>query len=265
MSIEASDPKSRTTGILWGLTKVGKTTFLSSLPPPILYVMLDPDGEAVLPLNDDRIHIMALYEQEDATVVRFLKDKMPTFIKKNAGVYNSYVFDSATSLGRIILNLAIENEVGATSRFTPTLDAPGLGAYGSRTNRLIDIVNVNLRATARVGAHCWFTAHEDEPKTNAKGELIYITMAQSGKTINGMGLNVSEIWFMHITDKGKRSICIAPAYSHKPMGSRMFDTSGKPDFELKFDPALLSDQPHSITTWHAAWEKGERKKLALPR
>lgn len=264
--VSTTERQSRTTGLLWGQIKVGKTTLLQSLPKPILFLMIDPDGDAVVP-DHEGIEIMRIYEHDDATIIRYLTDKFGTQVRKWGNRYASYVLDSTTTLGRITLDQAIANNVGASNKgsdpFKPTIDAPGQAAYGSRTSRLIQISNNILRATGSVGAHCWFTAHEDEPKTNNKGDFLHITMAHSGKTINGIGSLVSEVWYLKLHD-GKRFIDIAPCFGRKPMGSRMFDMSDA-EFQLNYYPELFEDQPHSIARWHAAWLEGGRKKLPLPK
>ena len=259
----SSERKTRTAGVIWGLPKVGKTTLLTSLPGNKLFCMLDPDGDQSIPDRDD-IHIMRLYEYSDADCMAFLENKMPTFIKNNAGKYDSYIFDSMSTLYRMALNDAIRKDVGGGKNFSPSLDTPGLAAYGSRTNHILNIINKNLRATSSVGAHCWFTSHEDEPKTNDKGEFLYITMNMSGKAINGLGLEVSEIWYMRQHD-GKWYICIKPMRGKQPMGSRMFDVTTLGEFQLKFKPELGCDQDHSIATWYQRWLESGKQKLPLPK
>jgi hypothetical protein len=260
----APNVASRSTGILWGMSKVGKTTFLMSLPGRILYVMIDPDGDESLPILPERITVIKLYTYKDDEIIRLLEKKIPAHIEKNHEEFDSVVIDSLSTIGRIALEDAIAKGVGNGREFTASIEAPGLAAYGSRTNHTLKIVNMILRATARVGKHCWFTSHEDEPKTNQKGDLLYITMTQSGKTINGMGLQVSEIWYMRFHDK-KWFIAIAPCRNKQPMGSRMFDVTGEPEFRLVFDPELGPDQPHSIATWFNRWQGSGRKKLPVPR
>jgi len=265
LEIEASgERKSRTAGLLWGLAKCGKTTFLTSLPGKKLFVMLDPDGDASLPDRED-IHILRLYEHPDDLILRYLTDKLPSILRKNEEHFNSCIFDSLSTLGQICLNEAIRNNIGESKKdgFKPTLDAPGLAAYGSRTARTVDIVNKALRATGSVGMHCWFTSHEDEPKTDNKGQMLGITMTLSGKAINGVGLNVSEIWHMSVNERRWR-IMIAPGRGKAPMGSRIFDVTKDIEFYLKFKPELGCDQPHSLATWYNTWIENGRAKLEVP-
>lgn len=259
----SAERKTRTAGVLWGVAKCGKTTFLTSLPGKKLFVMLDPDGDMSIP-DDPDIFIMRLYEEPDDLVIRYLTDKLPTLIRRNEQGFDSVVMDSLSTLGTIILNEAIRNNIGKGKDFTPTIDAPGLTAYGSRTSRTVDIVNKILRATGAVGMHCWFTSHEDEPKTDDKGGFLGVTMTLSGKAINGVGLNVSEIWYMSSHDK-KWRIMIAPGRGRSPMGSRIFDVTKEIEFQLKFDPAKGTDQPHSLATWYNTWIENGRQKLEVPK
>lgn len=257
-----SSRRSRTAGLLWGPPKCGKTTFLLSLPGRKLFVMLDPDGDQSLPDRDD-VFVIRLYEHDDDDVIHYLRKKLGTFLKERKDDFDSVIIDSLSTLTRIALNEAIRKDVGAGRDFKPTLEMPGLAGYGARTNYIVEIVNTILRATSVVGMHCWFTSHEDEPKTNTKGEFLYITMTLSGKAITGVGLNVSEIWYMDFFDK-KWRIAIAPIRGKKPMGSRIFDVTGNSEFQLKFDPELGPDQGHSIASWFKRWEEGGKKKLPLP-
>lgn len=266
INIETSAARrSRTAGIIWGMPKCGKTSFLLTLPGKKLFVMLDPDGDQSLPDRED-VEILRLYEQPDDVIIRYLTANMPSMLRKNERGHDSVIFDSMSTLSTIALNDAIRNEVGASKKdsFKPSLEAPGLAAYGARTNHIIDIVNKNLRATALVGMHCWFTSHEDEPKTDDKGSFLYITMTLSGKAINGVGLNVSEIWHMRMMDK-QWHLAIAPSRGKRPMGSRMFDVTGEPEFRLRFNLTDGPDQPHSIARWFQQWEESGRKKLPLPK
>lgn len=258
--------KSRMSGILWGMAKCGKTTFTRSLPGKKLYAMLDPDGDQSIP-DDDDISIIRLYDQPDDVILRYCEDKLPALLAKNEGKFDSFIFDSTTTFYQVCMNEAIRKGVGASSGpkgFTPTLDAPGLSAYGSRGARTVNVVNKLLRATSQSGMHCWFTTHQDEAKTDDKGNFLYITMMLSGKTINSMGLQVSEIWHMRNHD-GKWFIAIAPCRGKQPMGSRIFDVTGQPEFELKFKPELGSDQPHSLARWYQQWVDGGKNKLPLPK
>lgn len=225
--------------------------------------MIDPDGDASLPDSDD-IDIMRLYEQDDDVIKRFVIDKLPTYIKGHPE-YSSVIIDSLSTYGQVALNDAVRSKVGASKDFTPSMEAPGLGAYGARKQYIIAAIRNNLKATASVGAHCFFTAHEGEPERNAKGDIVGdISLTLSDKTTNEAGLTVSELWHLRKKDKAW-TLSISPCRGRSPMGSRLFIQNAEPEFEVKYDPNKPLTQPHSIATWIADWEAGGRKKLPIPK
>lgn len=254
----------RSTGVLWSMSGVGKTTLLSSLPPPILYVMLDPDGDSSIPEGTD-FHLLDLSMQPDDVTVRYCMDKLPTFIEKMEQPTASVAFDSLTIFSNRALNVAVERKVGASAKsgFTPTIEEPGQTAYGARRQYITHTVSKVLRATARRGFNCWFTTHQGDGETDDKGNIIRYTMMLGGKAVNDAAIQISECWWMREHD-GKRYIAVRPCRNREPMKTRMFDATVSPEFELKFDPKLGFDQPHSLATWHQQWLDGGRKKLPLP-
>lgn len=260
----SNERRSRMSGILWGLSKCGKTTLLTSLPGKKLFVMLDPDGDQSVPDRED-VFILPVYRYSDAEIVRWTRDKLPSMLKANKEQYNSCIVDSISSFYLSALNHAIDEEVGASKKdgFIPSIEAPGLGAYGARGNYTIDMVQKVLRATANSGMHCFFTAHEDTPDVDLKGNFLGISPTLSGKTTNGVGLAVSEIWHLR-ADDGKRTLSIAPCRSRKPMGSRIFTTAGSPEFLVDYDITGDEHQVDSIATWFGVWEHSGRQKLPLP-
>lgn len=262
--VKSKDRIGRSTGIIWGQIKTGKSTFLTSLPGRTLFLMVDPDGDESLADSDD-LQTMNLFDHKDDEIIRMLEKRVPSHIIKHASEFDSVVLDSITTVNRIALNDAIAKGVGEGRDFVPSLDAPGQAAYGARTQHTVDVCAKLLRATAAVGKHMWFTAHEDEPKTNPKGEVLYTSVTMSGKAISAVGSLVSEIYHLRFRD-GKWTLSIAPCRGRKPMGSRMFDVTGEfPEFRLQFDPELGADQPHSIATWFKQYVEGGRKKLPLPK
>lgn len=264
MALEIKRPDElppRATGIIWGLTGCGKTTFLSSLPQPIVFVMLDPDGKDSIPPHID-CHIIDLTGLSDGETVRALRTTVPAMIEKLDFPTASVVTDSLTVLAERGLNYAIEQKIGEGKNFVPTIEAPGQTAYGARRQYIIHAVSNMLKATSRKGYNCFFTTHDTEV-TNDKGELVKYTMMLGGKANNDVGLKISECWWMREHD-GKRFIAVRNCRSREPMKSRMFDSAKAAEFELKFDPLGSSDQPHSIATWHRMWIANGRSKLPLP-
>jgi len=254
---------SRSTGLLWGMPGCGKTTFLSSLPPPILYVMIDPDGKDSIPSDTDYT-LLDLSMQDDDVTVRYCKDKLPTLIKRLDWTTGSVAFDSLTIFSNRALNYAVQQKVGAGKKgFEPTIEEPGQTAYGARRQYITHTVSNVLRATAQKGYNCWFTTHQGDAEMDEKGNIIRYTMMLGGKATNDAAIQISECWWMREYD-GKRSIAVRNCRNREPMKTRMFDASKSPEFELKFNPSLGFDQPHSIATWHKQWLDGGRKKMPLP-
>lgn len=258
---QKADLPTRISGILWGKTGCGKTTFLSSMPGKKLYIMIDPDGKDSIPPNTDYA-VLDLSMLNDGETVRALKDKVPSMIRDLKDDTASVIVDSLTVYAERGLNHAIQQNVGAGKDFKPSIEAPGQTAYGARRQYIVHATSNILRATALRGMHCFFTTHDTEI-TNTKGEVINHTMMLGGKANNDVGLKISECWWLREHD-GKRFIAVRNCRSREPIKSRMFASPKEPEFELKFNPSLGVDQPHSIATWYKQWIDGNRQKLPLP-
>lgn len=259
-----ADKVYRSTGILWGPPKVGKTTLLMSLPGKKLVINLDPDGTTSVAGREDMKMIdLSIYENTE--IVGFMKAKVIQMIAESEefGEGDSVIFDSASSYNQAALQTAVKNGVGKSTQFTPTMEVPGLSAYGARTQYTIDAFSKLLKVTGRKKMHCWFTAHEDTPTTNKTGDFLFQSILMSDNAINQVGLQISEMWYMFDNDK-KRTIAVRACRGHKPMGSRIFRMDSDPEFILKYDPDKPNTQLHSIETWWNAWLAGGKHKLELP-
>jgi hypothetical protein len=264
---EKSEIVSRLTGIIWGPPKAGKTSLLMTSPGKKLLVNVDPDGYTSISGRDDW-SLLDLAQYTHAEIVALGTKKVPTMIQKmcDEGKLvpgDTVIGDSLSSFGDAALLTAIQNKVGEGKGFTPSIEAPGLSAYGARTQYILEFVRQLLKVTARNGLNCWFTAHMDTPVTDDKNNYLYQSMTLSDKATSSVGLSISEIWFIDSNDR-KRTIAVRPVRGRKPMGSRIFTQSGDAEFILKFDIDKPDTQPHSISTWWKAWEAGGKKKLELP-
>lgn len=261
------DIKRRLTGICWGPPKAGKTSLLMTSPGKKLLVNIDPDGYTSIMQRDDYM-VLDLAQFSHQEIVGLLTKKVPSqieaMIKDGTLVEgDTVVVDSLSSFGDAALMLAIANGVGAGSGFKPSIETPGLSAYGARTQYILEAVRQILKATARGGLHCWFTAHMDTPTNDKGGNFLYQSMTLSDKATSSVGLSISEIWFLDTNDK-KRTLAVRPVRGRKPMGSRMFTQSGDAEFILKYDIDKPDTQPHSVATWWSKWQEGGMKKLELP-
>jgi hypothetical protein len=248
----------RSTGVVWGPTKCGKTVLMSTLPKPLVFFILDPEGSASVPVQDD-VFIVDLSDLSAQEQVQACRNKIPTMIENELPKgTTSVVLDSLTILNWSALQEAVRQKIGQGKGFVPTLEAPGLSAYGGRTNYVNDSVRNILRATAKMNLNCWFTAHQDEPTLGKDQQVLYTTLTLSGKAINQTGLQLSEIWHLREKD-GRRYISVQNSRGRQPMGTRMFLPS-QSEFELKFKPGV--DQP--MTEWIAAWKKNNYQAIPLP-
>lgn len=264
---EGSDLKRRLTGICWGPPKGGKTSLLMTSPGKKVLVNVDPDGYTSVSYRDDYF-LIDLAQYDHSEIVGLLTKKVPSMIQKmvddgQISEGDTVLVDSLSSFGDAALMTAIKNGVGAGGGFKPTIEAPGLSAYGARTQYILEVVRQILKVTARNGLHCWFTAHMDTPTTDKGGNFLYQSMTLSDKATSSVGLSISEIWFLDTNDK-KRTLAVRPVRGRKPMGSRIFTQSGDAEFTLKFDIDKPDTQPHSVATWWNKWLEGGKKKLELP-
>lgn len=260
----ASDIKPRFTLFLWGASKTGKTTFAVTAPGRKLYVCFDPEGFIPIAGRDD-VDILRLDDLEVGEACRYGQKSLPTLIEQlEEGKYGTVIVDSISAYAQIALLHAIETSVGKTMKFTPSIEAPGLQAYGARKEYVVALIRNVLKATARKHLHCIFIGHEDDPQLDDDGKFLYQSIMLSQKTVNNVALAISEIWYLRESD-GKRYVAVRACRGHKPMGSRIFDMSGEPEFELLYDQDVPDeDQGHTIAAWWNVWEKGGRVKLSLP-
>lgn len=256
-----TDRNVRHTGLVWADAKVGKSTWLMSLPGNKLIVNFDPDG------------FMSFAHREDVSVLDLAPlppreaisqaEKAASYIVENKDAFTSVVLDSATTLTSVALQDAVARKVGASALFTPTIDAPGLQGYGARNNNVNSVMDRLFRATAQANMHFFITAHSDDPEYDKKGEnILQQTVMLSAKIRNQAGLKVSEIWHMELASQGRRFVYLAPYGVKKPMGSRIFDTTRVPKFQLSYDiDKDDAEQPHALANIFAAWDQNGRRKL----
>jgi hypothetical protein len=252
-------------GVIWGDAKVGKTTYAMSLPGKKLLINLDPDGFVSVQHRDD-LDILDLSQLPPQEAINDAR-KAASFIVENGANYNSVVVDSLTTLAEAALLDAIHRRVGKSATFTPSIDAPGLSAYGARNQNFNDVVARILRATTRHGLHCFFLAHADDPEFDQDGKtVVQQTIMLSSKMRQTTGLKVSEIWHMTMSQQNRRTLYLAPFGIKRPMGSRIFDTAKVPKFDLHYDINIPDDeQPHSLAHIYKTWTDGKMRKLtAVP-
>ena len=261
----ASALSGRLVGIIWGDTKVGKTTWACSLPGRKLLINFDPEGYSSIAQRED-VDVIDLSNELPKDAMR-MASQAATFIKENADKYSSVITDSITTLTETSLYAAIANGVGKSDKFAPSLDAPGLSAWGARNNGVNDIIGKIIRATGQTKLHCFFIAHADDPEFSKDGKsIVQQTIMVSAKIRQMAGLKVSEIYYME-TSQGRRKVYLTSYGVKKPMGSRIFNTEKFKSFDLHYDPTKPdAGQNCSLHNIVQMWQETGFKKLeGLPK
>ena len=261
----ASALSGRLVGIIWGDAKTGKTTWACSLPGKKLLINFDPEGFSSIAYRED-VDIIDLSVLSPTDAMRDA-DKAAGFILENADKYESVIVDSMTTLTEIALHDAVAQGIGKSSNFTPTVDSPGLAAYGGRNNRVNNVLSKILRATGQKGLNCFFIAHQDDPEFSSDNKtIVQQTIMLSAKIRNTAALKVSEVYYVGI-DGDRRTVYVAPFGVKKPMGSRIFATETFKKFRLDYDIGKPdAEQQCSLQRIVEAWKAGGFKKLlALPK
>ena len=94
-----------------------------------------------------------------------------------------------------------------------------------------------------------------------QGIVLYISI-MLGSSLNAqVPIDFSEVW--HVSDTGKeRRIAIRQSRSRRPMKSRMFISSGDPEFVWNYDAD--TDEGSGISDWYDQWSSNDGKKIELP-
>lgn len=253
--------RTRLSGIIWGDAKTGKTTWAMSLPGRKLLINFDPDGFISVAHRDD-FDVFDLSVLPAGEAIEMSK-KIGTYILDNADKYESVIVDSLTTLTSLALEDAVMRGIGKSAKFTPTLEVPGLQAYGARTTNVQNVIERIMRASGQKNLHCFFIAHKDDPEFDEDGKnIVQQTIMLSAKIRNNAALRVSEIYYIGLASGNRRTVYIAPFGHLTPMGSRMFDTAKVSKYILNYDPTKPDDeQSHSLSRIIKSFEDGEFKKL----
>lgn len=251
----------RIAALIWGDFGCGKTTFAATAPGKKLWLNVDPDGYAAIRHRIGRDVILS--DMVGLTNVEFftqMQNENPLgldrFLQEHPEV-ETVVLDSATAVRDRAIHHAVAKGVGrsAKSGFTPTIEEPGMSAYGGRNAIVLAIVSGLLRVTARHNRHCIILAHEAEPEKDDKGLILYITMNLGGQLYQGVGYRLSEIWYLSQDGtKDKRRLAIRPTRLRRPMKTRMFRSDQESEFTLDYDANKPDEeQRHTIAAWYDEW------------
>lgn len=269
---QGQDTPSRMAILLWGPATAGKTTFSATAPGGKLWLSFgDNEHTPVVHRNDVAVaNLSSMGFQELFTHAKgdnpFGLDDV---LSQNEKI-ETVVCDSLTALTFRALQKSVADGNGASSKFRPTMETPGLSAYGGRNALVLTVMTGLLKVTARHGVHIIFTAHEDDPHTRQEGgkEFVeYISIMLGGRLVNNMTWRLSEIWYMsqaEYKDKSRR-LAFRATRLRKPMKTRMFSDKGAPEFDLKYDADKPDKGQMTIASWYEAWCSGGCVKLGVPK
>lgn len=245
---KAGTKEQRMSLLLWGASGTGKTTLACTAPGRKLLVLFDPDGDASIAERDD-VDVVDMSAAKNSIVEQF-KQESVMGIGKVIDQYDTIIIDSLTNAQHMSVMHAVTVVKGAS------IERPSLQGYGHRNALITQLVKNLLRLTAAHNKHVVFIAHEAQPQTNDEGVVTAITVALGGQLQTAAPVDFSEVWCLQDTGKSRR-ILIRPARSYKPCKTRMFETTGAPEFAWEY----ASD---NIEQWYNAWRDSGYKKQPLP-
>jgi hypothetical protein len=254
----------RMTILIWGPAGDGKTTLAATAPGKKLWLSFgDNEHQSVMSRSD--VTVMHLYKYSYSDVIKHGRNDNPfglDHILAEDTDIETVVCDSATALTDMALRQAVDMKLGASKGFVPSMEHPGMSAYGGRNAITLEVLTKMLRITGKHDVHFIVTAHEADPEKDAEGIVQYITIMLGGKLVNNVTWRLSEIWYLSQDGRG-RQLAVRPTRKHRPMKSRMFTGIGEPEFILSYDSNKPDNGQMTITSFYEKWVKA-KSKLPIP-
>lgn len=256
----------RMTILIWGPAGDGKTTLAATAPGRKLWLALG-DNEHQTLIGRSDVEVMHLYRYNFEDVIKHGKSSNPfglDHILAEDERIQTVVLDSTTALVDMALRYAVKypSTESKKSTFVPTMEHPGMTAYGGRNQITLEVLRNLLTVTAKHGVHLIMTAHENDPATDDAGVVMFITVMLGGKIMNNVTWRLSEIWYLSNDSKG-RQLAVRQTRKHRPMKSRMFTGIGEPEFILSYDSNKPDKGQMTIAGFYEQWIK-TGKKLPIP-
>lgn len=257
--------------LLWGPATCGKTTFSATAPGGKLWLSFG-DQEHIPVMHRKDVQVANLSELGYEELFKHAQSDNPfgldQILAEQTNI-ETVVADSLTSVAFRALQKSVSDGIGRSAQFKPTMEAPGISAYGARNAIVMEVVTGLLRVTSKHGVNIIITAHEDDPVTRKEGAndvIDYITVMLGGKLVNNMTWRLSEVWYMSQAAHGdkERRLAIRPMRNRRPMKTRMFSDKGEAEFILQYDADRPDKGQMTIASWQEAWAKSGYVKLPVP-
>jgi hypothetical protein len=264
-NVEITTPQTqarRFTALIWGSSGCGKTTLAATAPGKKLWISFDHGGTDAIAYRDD-IEVLDYATEPNKCVELFKEDdplRLTAFLLQRDDI-ETIVFDSLTTFGDKALFHGVHKATQTQKGRSATIEDPGYSGYGNKNTWTRLCVKNLLKCTGQANKHMIFIAHEDKPLMNSQGEILSISIMLGSALNEQIPIDFNEIW--NLSDTGKeRRIAVRNCRFRKPVKSRMFITSGKPEFSWNYNADY--DTGEGIVDWYKEWVKNEGKKINLP-
>jgi hypothetical protein len=269
-----SEVPARMAIMLWGDAGCGKTTFAATAPGDKLWLSFG-DQEHVSVMRRKDVHVLKVYEMGLDELFNAAQNDNPfgldAYLADHANI-ETVVCDSLTALAYRGLQKAVKRKIGGSNSFTPTMEMPGISAYGGRNAIALEVLTGLLKVTAKHNVHLIATAHESDPKTrneNNREVIDYIGVMLGGQLVSNVTYRLSEIWYMSQSTTGEkhRRLMIRPTRLRRPAKTRMFTAKDEAEFNVHYDADRPDDAKGQMTIakWFNAWIEAGGDKLPLPK
>lgn len=266
------DENVRMVMLLWGQAGIGKTTWAATAPGNKLWLSFG-DNEHVPVAHRKDVYRVELFGLSPDDIFKHGIGANPFGIKAliTELKIKTIVCDSLTAVQDLALIKAVDDKIGASSKFIPTMAQPGRSAFGGRNMHLLELLRSIASCAAIMGCHMIFTSHENDPQTKTEGgveTVDLISMSLGGQLVNKVSHRISEIWNFRQEQGGARNRIITTRISAKrrPMKTRMFDQHGSASFILSYDPDKPDNAPGQMTIagFHEQWIRAGLKRIPVP-
>lgn len=264
---------SRMALLLWGPSGAGKTTYAATAPGDKLWLSFG-DQEHVSVQHRADVHVVKLYDQSLEELFKHGQSDNPfgldQFLAANTQ-FETVVVDSITAVAyRALQKAVLVSKTGAGRGFTPTMEAPGIAAYGGRNAIVLEVLTGLLRVTAKHNCNIVCTAHEDDPTTvqvNGQDVIEYISIMLGGKIVNNTAWRLSEIWYMSQEETGDklRRLAVRPTRKRRPMKTRMFRNDMDAEFKVRYDAEKPDKGQTTLTSIIDQWIDNDQRKISVPK